>query len=762
MPIRPRSGFTGVPRENVIDLRAMRKQELQHIDQPRESRWKQLIERATTWWTARRTKRVIEEGRQTRESVIVSRYPHASLSQPIAQPKAPVPTVTTTSNQVRLMHFTLPAGWPKRLVGFATMCLVIILPIIGFTVYQRAVRAEGTVLGISSNAYDELQAAGGAVTDTDFISAAERFRNAATEFSAASTELDAAGGVVTSIATALPGKVKSASALLEAGTHLSQAGAQITELISLLQAQTPGTAGVSDDSTLTSYLAIASGQLDPIIGEIEAGTAALANVRINDLPEEYRAPIQALQESAPQLNQRLRDASELSDVLLYILGHDAPRRYLLVFQNNRELRPTGGFMGSIALVDMYRGAVQEIAVPGGGIYDIAGQLKDKLISPKPLWIVNPHWNIQDSNWFPDFPTSAKKTMWFFERTGGTSVDGVLTLTPTVIERLLEITGPLDMQERYGVTVDASNFVREAQVWAEVTYDREENQPKRFIGDMMPLLMNKVFNAEPAQLLSVVEVMLNSLQDRNMLVYFTDADAQAAIHEQGWDGALAQPDGDYLAVVNTNIGGGKTDQVIDQLIEHTATIESDGSVIDTVRITRSHTGSPFDKFAGQANVSYVRLYVPQGSEFLTAEGFDEMVSSRFKLPDTDAKEDADLATIETDSIINEQTNTRITNEFGKTVFGNWMSIDPGESQTMTITYRLPGRLDFSGWWNPTDVYSLYLQQQPGAPVSGVISRVTTNPDLDIRWTSGDVDTDTHTATWREDLLGDRVIRTLIEG
>lgn len=768
---RKPAGHTGVPRENVIDLRAVRRAEMQHIDLPQPALRERLAQRFQDWRTRRQSRRQHRHAeRAMREHVIVSRA-HEQPSTPIvfsgtsktapssavsAHDRADLPAPSTRIRR----GLALVPGWPRRLAWFAAMCLVLLIPVVGTSVYRQVVEAKGVVLGISSDAYGDLRQAGSAAGNADFAEAADQFRAAAEAFTVAQGELDSAGGILTTVAGAIPGKVQSAESLLDAGKYLSQAGATVSQLIHSL-------AGVSADpadtehSSLTTYLAIARDSMEPVAADVDAAVTALQAVRLKDLPDEYQRPISTLQQSLPIVRDRLTDFSQLSDALLYILGDDAPRRYVLAFQNNRELRPTGGFIGSVALVDISRGSIENIEVPGGGVYDIAGQLQEKLIAPKPLWLVNPHWNIQDSNWFPDFPASAKKMMWFFERTGGTSVDGVLTLTPTVIERMLDITGPIDLQADYGITVTADNFVREAQTFAEITYDRDENQPKKFIGDLVPIILNRVFHADTETLTSVVDVLIGSLQDHNMLLYFSDAPVQSRIAEYGWDGGVRQASDDYLYVVNTNIAGGKTDHVIDQFIRHDTAISADGSVIDTVSLTRVHRGSPVDAFDGQANVSYVRFYVPQGSTLISAEGFDRIPASRFHQPDLDAQADTDLQLVERNATLHEQSDTRITQEFGKTAFGNWISIDPGESQTVTIRYRLPQQIHVGGFINTTDTYSLYVQSQPGTHSSAFIHTVALPEKMKLRWASADAQFADRTISFSVDLDTDRQFSILLD-
>jgi hypothetical protein len=165
------------------------------------------------------------------------------------------------------------------------------------------------------------------------------------------------------------------------------------------------------------------------------------------------------------------------------------------------------------------------------------------------------------------------------------------------------------------------------------------------------------------------------------------------------------------VVDTNIGGGKTDAAIQTSIQHQASIAADGSVTDTVTITRVHTGASDDIFAGVKNIDYVRVYVPQGSSLLSAEGFTQPDAALFLPVEAGYEQDADLQDISGDVAIDSKTQTRVSNEFGKTVFGNWIQTEPGKSSTVTLRYRLPFKVTRSNW--TPGRYSLLLQKQPGA-------------------------------------------------
>ena len=747
-----------VPAANVIDLRKSSKSERKVLSKSQKQPFilSQLLSKLSDTVKSFRLRRQPQSF--TQEKVIVSKIQNYSRpsSKNLSENKG---KTAETSSRADSQILGRPLILHKSLISFALVCALIISPIYVAAFVQKAQSTKGKVLGISSTAYDYLQKAGSLTAASNFFAASQEFARASESFLQAQKELNELGGATLDLSKLIPNKLKSAEALLVAGENISQAGHGLTSLIDQLEGLDTNPLS-ENQSSLTDLLSTIRSGLVPVAEQIDTAAENFDQVRVNDLPDEYQATMSLVKEKIPSIRDNLNEFFSISQVLLNILGQEQPKRYLFIFQNNRESRPTGGFIGSIALMDIYQGKIENLEVPGGGIYDVAGQLKEKIIAPKPLWLVNPHWNIQDSNWWPDFPTSAKKLMWFYERTGGTSVDGIISLTPDVIKELLRIVGPIDMQAQYGVTVDEDNFVYEAQKWAEVTYDREENKPKKFIGDMLPVLLDKVFQIKPDNLFKILGVFYNSLSSDDFLLYFSDPTIQEVIHDYGWDGAILSNDKDYLNVISANIGGGKTDHVISQLLDHHVDIKADGSIIDTVTITRVHNGEPQDLWEGVANVAYLRFYVPLGSKLLGASGFTEIPSSRYHLPDMEAVADGDLAAIESNSIIDEKTSTRITDEFGKTVFGNWLSVNPGEAARAVIQYELPFKLNVGGLLDKSDNYSLLIQKQAGIENDFLISSGSVADGFEVLWHSDEVELSANNFKFSTDLDGNKYYGILL--
>jgi hypothetical protein len=405
-----------------------------------------------------------------------------------------------------------------------------------------------------------------------------------------------------------------------------------------------------------------------------------------------------------------------------------------LFQNNSEMRATGGFIGSYGLLSIANGHVNKFFIDG--IFNPDGQLKDKIVPPAPIQKISAVWSMHDSNWFADFPMSAQKAILFYEKTGGPTADGVITLTPTIIQKLLEITGPIEMPE-YDVTLDANNFVEATQFEVEVDYDKEENKPKKILSDLAPILFEKLFNASDLKnIAKVIGVLSDGLSEKQILLYSQNSQLQRIIAQQKWSGEILPADKDYLSVINTNINGFKTDAVVKENISHKADLQSDSSIIDTVTITRKHTGGNFEyEWFNKVNANYMRVYVPQGSKLLEVSGQTrETNNPPLDYDGLGFKRDADVQAEEKNMTIDPESGTRVYNEKDKTVFANWVYVSPQEEVTITYKYLLPFSLFkvLVEKERQLDSYSLVVQKQSGSLGSSFVSHISYPADYEIKW------------------------------
>lgn len=563
----------------------------------------------------------------------------------------------------------------RALAGFVGLLLVVTLPANAVVLYRSVSAVRQAAEGAGEKALGDLMAA---QNSSDGKITAESLKNASEHFRQADALLGKSSALAFGLASVVPDQYRTARALLEVGDKASSAG----RLLAL------GFDKVFSDPTrrLDERMDVLAAYARGILPMLSDAGRAAATVKPESLPPEQREKFAALADSLQTAIESVREFAGIADLLTAMLGKNSRRTYLLVFQNNTELRPTGGFMGSVAEITMDRGAVKNIFVPPGGTYDIKGQLLAHVISPKPLHLINPHWQFQDANWFPDFPTSAEKIRWFWSQAGQPTLDGIIAVNASLVEKVFDVTGPIDMPE-YGKSIDSGNFLIETQKAVELEYDKEANTPKKFIGDLGEALRSRLQVLSKDELLKLGMLLSAGLQTKEVQVYLTRQDEEALVEKYGWNGRMKPTSGDSLAVIEANIAGQKTDGVIEEKIEHSAIVQSDGGIIDRLKIVRTHNGVKGELFSGVRNVSYIRVYVPEGSELVKAAGFEEPPANLFKKPDDDYVPDEEVAKIEA-GMRKTDSGVSISEENGRTVFGGWAQLDPGETETLTYEYRLP--------------------------------------------------------------------------
>ncbi len=205
------------------------------------------------------------------------------------------------------------------------------------------------------------------------------------------------------------------------------------------------------------------------------------------------------------------------------------------------------------------------------------------------------------------------------------------------------------------------------------------------------------------------------------------------------------------IVDTNLGGGKTDGVITQDAHLSISVQPDGSIINTLTVARTHEGVQGTLFTGVNNVDYVRIYSPRGSELISASGFTPPGEELFDFTEEEWEIADALFFTESTKRTHAQTGTDIFEESGKTVFGNWVQTKPGTTSTYTFSYKLPFTVEAletpdnllakaQSWIGmpQTSSYTLTVQKQSGIQDRILEIDIELPDTLDAIWTSHTLD------------------------
>ena len=629
-------------------------------------------------------------------------------------------------------HWNLPLNWHRSLATYAMVCLLIVLPIKVFGHYNELRKTQDQIVNYANEAYEDLKVAGQSIAENNTGEAINNFTSANHNFNSAINELENIDSSLKTILRLAPTKganLNDAENILTAGENITKIGKTLTSTLDDFSD--------TNNLSLTDKISKLQDDLSVIIPEMDQINLSLNNLRPNAIPEDKLSQFEYAKNYVSLLTGDVKELNSFTKSMNEILGKDYKRRYLFVFQNNNELRATGGFIGSMALVDIDRGKIVNMEIPGGGTYDMQGSLIEKRISPYPLHVINSLWEMQDANWFPDFPTSAQKVKWFYEKSGGPTVDGVIAINASLIPEILKVTGDIHLAN-YGQTFTARNFTDQLQ--ENIDANKTSSTPKAVLAELAPELIDRIFSTQGEDLLGLLKTLKTGLNEKEIQLYFNNPAVQEKISSYGWTGEILNTSKDYVAVINSNIGGGKTDKYIQQNISVSSTVANNGEIINTVTIERKHTGRESNAFSNKNNLNYLRLYTPLGSKLLFAQGFSDIPADLFEPTDENWKEDETLLAVRGDAWVDPQTNTYINNEFNKTVFGNWLELDPGETKTVTLRYQLPFKLDLnnsSGLLNflsdsEASFHSLFIQKQSGTQNTSYSYEINLPEDVTPEW------------------------------
>lgn len=385
-------------------------------------------------------------------------------------------------------------------------------------------------------------------------------------------------------------------------------------------------------------------------------------------------------------------------------------RYLVLFQNDAEIRPTGGFIGSFAIIEAKRGAIKPLYFETN-IYKLDDPFSKArpIEPPKPLQaaIGDRGWAMRDSNFAADFRQSAPTILWFLKQEingltgpkkveidqalgGDYHLDGVIATTLTAFLDILAETGPIVIPAN-NVTVNKDNFFPIVQSVVERDYFKDpanvvENEPKTILQNLFPLALAKTQNMPKTTQYRLAKRLL---AEKKVLIYTNNAEREEILVKQGWAGALdpaddLQLDGpnDFLAVIRSSHGGNKSSIDINPIYRYSVDSKNNGPVKVRLELTYEHTGT--GEWPGGVSREYVRVLAPKGATLTTASKNGDNVLDKID----------------------------VGQEMDRAAFGFWLHTLPKTNQSITLHYDLPREAVLASSRFGPDRYRLHFVKQPG--------------------------------------------------
>lgn len=502
---------------------------------------------------------------------------------------------------------------------------------------------------------------------------------------------------------------RAAVALVGVGQSSVKAGAPLVDFMAHLFEPFAGRGKISLASITPAEKGLLLGNIASREEDLKAAQTAIheAAIALEKVPERglvgpLRRVIEPLKQQFPIITQALDQAIPATHILPPILGYPKEKTYLFLLQNNTELRPSGGFIGTYGLMKVSSGEIISLKTDNSYNLDEAAKKLPVIAPPEPIqrYLHQTAWYFRDSNWSPDFPTSAEQALLFYQREGGAkNVDGVLAITPTTISALLRLVGTIKV---YGIDFTADNFVDRLQEYVDKGFKSAgatESQRKDIIGVMTSELVDRLLKLPVAQWKDVFLVLSQQLNQKQMLFSMKDPAVQGLLLQQNWAGGIDRtPNVDSLMVVDANLASLKTDSVMERSYSYSVKLDGDRPVVD-LNIHYKNTGK-FDwrtSYLITRYNTYVRVYVPNGSELISSSG-------------AQARQQSNAAGQVTTSV-----------ELGKTVFAAFKSIEPGTESDFHLKYRLPADV---GKQLASGAYRLVWQKQAGMMTPAITVNIET--------------------------------------
>ena len=507
-----------------------------------------------------------------------------------------------------------------------------------------------------------------------------------------------------------------AGSLLEATSALLDAGERMMVVadryVTVGERKPAGSGAGSTMAELVGMIADSRDDVAAALESIHSAQASLAKV-----PDDAVGQIVAARDRAQDLLNRyaplIGTYAEVDDVLPSILGWEGRRRYLVLAQNPAELRPSGGYIGTYGIVEFESGRLVSHRFrdtqaldgqPGLPYVEPPGPLRDHLLGGRP-------WRLSDVNWSPDFPTTARQAIDLYRiESGGDEVDGVIALTTYALDELMTVVGPIEVPD-YGVTVAPGETTLTAFAHTRPATTAPGTDRKAFLQSFASALFDRLLSMPVERLPDLVPALQTIAAERRASAWLVDPAAQAFVERGGLAGGVRDDDGDFLYVVDANVGPvSKLNLVTERHSELHVRLDGFGNAHHELTVTwQNRIGEPGllrDMLLAyqrrETMGSYLRVIAPELSRLLSVEGGSDR-----------------LSVLGADSVGEED---------GRSVFGVYQIVPPGTT-VLRVSWVAPYVVD-----DPDAAgqrrYRLTLQKQPGTVADAVAIRIVPPDDARI--------------------------------
>jgi len=443
----------------------------------------------------------------------------------------------------------------------------------------------------------------------------------------------------------------------------------------------------------------------------------MSNINPSDYPEKFKgiALREKLKKGLDLFNEisgYISESKPLLEATPYLLGVDSDRTYLVLFQNDKELRATGGFLTAYSIMKVSKAKFEPVS--SDDIYNLDAKYKPSLPAPQAVvdlikgpYVLSQNIRLRDMNYSPDFKVAMDLFSEEANDVGLKNVDGIIAVDTGLLVNLLDALGEIgvpgfgNFSTKIEPKCNCPQVIYELESFADVEgpiiWDpltgkiilrpKNSDNRKKIIGPLMNSILANAFGSTKDKLSKLINAVFKSVTEKHVLFYLHDLDAQKAVEGFGIAGRMETGTSDYLHINDSNLGGRKSNLYVKQEVEQEIEVTKDGSIEKTVTITYKNP-EKHDGWLNSVLPNWVRIYVPEGSKLVEIEGLEKQYET--------------------------------TTELGKTVFSGYFKLRPEGVSKVIFKYSLPFKK--SSLPAQAGDYKMLIQKQAGtdAPLHRIIS------------------------------------------
>ncbi len=476
--------------------------------------------------------------------------------------------------------------------------------------------------------------------------------------------------------------------------------------------------GLKNDSAVTTRtaedrIAQAVETLDKVMPQIDQVAVKMAEVKKETdqvdaarYPETFQGKqvqsrILELKSIVNLASELLNQARPMVKKLPDLLGTKGEAKYMVLFQNDKELRPTGGFITAYAVFRVEKGRIK--LETSDDIYKLDDTVTKLVTPPEPIskYLNVYGWRLRDANFSPDFSVSMKTFLDIYAKSSQKrAVSGIIAVDTYALSALMDVLGPIEIYGTKFTTAkvagcDCPMVIYELLKQAGTPRNYWTDNRKDMIGVLLQSIMRKALDAPSEMNPKIMQAGLDLATQKHLLFFFIDPDVQKGVEAFNYAGRIKSVTTDYLHISDANLGGAKSNLYVKPSVSQNVSITGSGADISlTIEYKYPHAADncSLERKDGLCLAGiyrdYLRVYLPMGAVIESAEGFENK-SKTFE-------------------------------DLGHTVVDGYFTVVPQGLAKIQIKYKVTGNFKAQG------LYQSLIQKQPGT--EGIHYKVTVNNKL----------------------------------